>query len=128
MPGKLATILLISRPITMTAEQASMSMKGRRARPASLGAESIVGLTSANAAALGTRWRQDALEPCRLIGRSHFIIIAHLQAPSLFTALSSSGAANNRSLVAAIGMIPYRHSQHLGDIVRCLAISCRMKT
>jgi len=119
MPGKLATSLTMSRPITIAAEHASMNMKGRTARPASLGAESIVGLRSANSTALKRRLVQDTLWPlpflsaCHfdrrqvMIAASHFIVIADLQA------LTSPGAANNRSPPIA-GMI-------LRSRVRCLA-------
>jgi hypothetical protein len=41
-------------------------MKGRTARPASLGAESIVGLRSANSTALKRRLVQDTLWPLPL--------------------------------------------------------------
>jgi len=53
--------MLMSRPSPIAAEHASMNIKGRKARPASLGAESIVGVRSANCTALRRRLVQDTL-------------------------------------------------------------------
>src|SRR5262249_11309915 len=72
MPGKLVVTLTTSRPITMAAEHTSMNTKGRRARPASLGASSIVGLKFANATLLTARLLQDAHKPLPVDRRESF--------------------------------------------------------
>jgi hypothetical protein len=104
-----------------------MNMKGRTARLASLGAESIVGLRSANSTALKRKsfrmlfWPMPALSlgACRLIGGSHFIVIADVQA------LTSPHAANDRALSRYDPALAFAMS------CRCLAdvlpMSCRLK-